>query len=194
MSIDDNPFIRFQNWMDEAVQSELNDPNAMSLATSSLNGIPSLRMVLLKGFDDKGFVFYTNLESQKGQELHQNPNAAICFHWKSLRRQVRATGTVEKVSQSEADHYFSTRPKNSQIGAWASKQSRPLKSRLDLEEEVTRLSKKYAIDDVPRPPHWSGFRLVPQRIEFWQDKAFRLHERLVFQKREAHWETGYLYP
>lgn len=191
-----DPFTLFDAWMAEAGEHELNDPNAMALATCTADGRPSLRMVLLKGVDPDGFVFYTNLESRKGGELLGNPHAALCFHWKSLRRQVRVEGPVAQVSDAEADAYFDSRPRDSRIGAWASQQSRPLAGRFELEKRVAQFAAKYAIGKVPRPPHWSGFRLVPERIEFWQDRPFRLHDRLVFSREapQAAWRTERLYP
>ena len=188
------PYILFRKWLAEAEKSEPNDPNAMALATVDGSGLPDLRMVLLKGYDEHGFVFYTNFESNKGKELLSSMKAALCFHWKSLRRQVRVRGPVEKVSDAEADAYFRSRPRGSRIGAWASKQSRPLESRFALEKAVAEYTAKYAIGDIPRPPYWSGFRILPQTIEFWQDKPFRLHDRLVFTKAGDKWETERLYP
>lgn len=192
----EDPFALFAEWFSEANRAEPNDPNAMSLATVDSSGMPNVRMVLLKGADDKGFVFYTNLESAKGAELEATPQAAICFHWKSLRRQIRARGIVEPVSVDEADNYFSSRPKDSRIGAWASRQSRPLESRFALEKAVAKFAAKYALGDVPRPPFWSGFRLVPQTIEFWRDRPFRLHDRLQFSRASpgAPWSSTRLYP
>jgi pyridoxamine 5'-phosphate oxidase len=197
---DQDPFALFAAWLDEASKKELNDPNAMALATADADGLPNVRMVLLKGVDDRGFVFYTNLESQKGQELAANPKAALCFHWKSLRRQVRVRGLVESVTPEEADAYYASRPRDSRIGAWASQQSRPLESRFALEKAVARYAARYAIGDVPRPPYWSGFRIMPQSVEFWQDRPFRLHDRLRFERVPAspdqpvRWTTTRLYP
>lgn len=192
-----NPYELFQEWLDEAGENELNDPNAMAIATADAQGRPSLRMVLLKGFDPAGFVFYTNLESRKGSQLAENPNAALLFHWKSLRRQVRVEGPVEPVTPEEADEYFATRARGSQIGAWASDQSRPLESRYALEKKVAGFGAKFGVSKVPRPPHWSGFRIRPLRIEFWKDGAFRLHDRFLFTKPEADaegWTVERLYP
>lgn len=191
-----NPFALFGEWLELAGEKEPNDPNAMALATADEGGLPDVRMVLLKGFDEVGFVFYTNLESDKGRELAANAKAALCFHWKSLRRQVRVRGQVERVSDAEADAYFATRAKDSQIGAWASRQSRPLESRFALEKEVAKYAAKYALKEVDRPPHWSGFRIVPERIEFWRDRPFRLHDRLVFLREgpHGHWRTERLFP
>jgi pyridoxamine 5'-phosphate oxidase len=188
------PFKLFQTWFDEAKAKEINDPNAMGLATATPDGRPSLRMVLLKGFDEDGFVFYTNLESRKGRELKANPHAALCFHWKSLERQVRVEGPITPVSDAEADAYFASRPRDSRIGAWASAQSRPLEGLFKLEREVAKYAAKYPVGDVPRPPHWSGFRLSPDVIEFWQAKPFRLHERRVYTRTADGWTMGYLFP
>ena len=192
----DDPFALFDAWFTEAQASEPNDPNAMALATADAGGRPSCRMVLLKGVDDRGFVFYTNIDSQKGRELDVHPKAALVFHWKSLNRQVRVRGTVENVAAAEADAYFATRPKQAQIGAWASKQSAPLESRLAFEKAVAVYATKYAIGAVPRPPNWSGYRIIPLRIEFWHDRPFRLHDRIVFTRDGATspWQKTRLYP
>ena len=192
----DEPFRLFADWMADAEREEVNDPTAMALATVDETGMPDVRMVLLKGVDASGFVFYTNLESAKGEELAAVPKAALCFHWKSLRRQVRIRGTVEPVSDAEADAYYASRPRQSRIGAWASKQSRPLESRFALEKAVARYAAKYALGDIPRPPHWSGFRIVPVAMEFWHDRPFRLHDRLVFQRSESgqSWTKVRLFP
>ena len=190
------PLRLFQAWFDEAVKAEPRDPNAMSLATVDADGMPDVRTVLLKGFDEHGFVFYTNTESQKGRELAANPKAGLLFYWKSLNRQVRVRGPVERVTQEEADAYFATRPKGAQIGAWASQQSRPLESRLAFEKAVALYGAKYALGTVPRPPHWSGYRIVPHRIEFWHDRPFRLHDRVEFRRTgvgEA-WLKTRMYP
>jgi pyridoxamine 5'-phosphate oxidase len=190
------PFRLFAAWLEEAARSEPADPNAMAVATVDRDGLPNVRMVLLKGFDEAGFVFYTNLESQKGRELTDNPRAALNFHWKSLARQVRVRGPVEPVSEAEADAYFASRARLSQIGAWASKQSAPLESRLAFEKAVALYTAKHAIGHVPRPPHWSGFRVVPLRIEFWHDRPFRLHDRVEFRRETAAtaWTRTRMYP
>lgn len=189
------PFDLFADWFREATASEPEDANAMALATSDENGLPNVRMVLLKGFDENGFVFYTNTDSNKGRELAANGQAAICLHWKSLRRQVRARGAVEIVSDAEADAYFASRPRDSRIGAWASRQSRPLESRFALEKAVAANAAKYAIGEIPRPPHWTGFRIAPATIEFWMDRPFRLHDRVVFTREpDGRWAKTRLYP
>jgi pyridoxamine 5'-phosphate oxidase len=190
-----DPFAAFQIWLGEAEGSEINDPNAMSLATVDADGLPDVRTVLLKGVDASGFVFYTNFESRKGQELLGQHKAALLFHWKSLRRQVRVRGTVEVVSDAEADAYYRTRARVSRLGAWASQQSRPLASRAELEARVAELDARFPGEDIPRPPHWSGFRVVPVQFEFWQDGAFRLHDsyRLV-RDGQGEWVATRLNP
>ena len=188
------PFALFHAWMKDAERSEPNDPNAMALATVDADGLPDVRMVLLKGVDAQGFVFYTNTESNKGRELAAQPKAALVLHWKSLRRQVRARGPVTPVSDAEADAYFASRPRDSRIGAWASQQSRPLESRFALEKAVAFYAAKYAVGEVPRPPHWTGFRIAPVSIEFWQDRPFRLHDRIVFTRSGEGWTQMRLYP
>ena len=191
-----DPFGLFGDWLKDAEKSEPNDANAMALATADEEGLPNVRMVLLKGFDERGFVFYTNFESQKGQEILGTMKAALCFHWKSLRRQVRVRGLVEEVSKAEADAYFASRPRDSRIGAWASQQSRPLEGRFALEKSVAMYTAKYAIGGVPRPPYWSGFRVKPIAIEFWHDRPFRLHDRVVFRREgpDGAWSKTRLYP
>lgn len=189
-----DPFAFFRAWLAEAEGAEPNDPNAMALATVASDGRPSIRIVLLKGLDDRGFVFYTNTESRKGDHLAAHPSAALNFHWKSLRRQVRVEGAVEPVTPAEADAYFASRPRGSQIGAWASAQSRPLDSRATLERRVAELEAAYAGRDVPRPPHWSGYRIVPELFEFWQDREFRLHDRFQYGRAGDGWTIARLYP
>lgn len=197
----ENPWGIFQTWLEEATQSEPNDPTALCLATVGADGMPSARMVLLKDWDQRGFVFYTNSESRKGTQILAHPKAAMTFHWKSLRRSVRIEGTVTQVTDREADDYFQSRPRQSRIGAWASAQSRPLAGRFELEKKVAVYSARYAVGAVPRPDYWSGFRVRPLRIEFWQDGAFRLHDRLVYhaldsdeKKGVTSWRTERLFP
>jgi pyridoxamine 5'-phosphate oxidase len=192
----DEPFRLFAAWFAEAARAEPVNPEAMTLATVDADGLPNARMVLLKGFDESGFVFYTNLGSVKGRELAETPRAALTFYWKSLQRQIRARGNVEPVTAEEADAYFGTRSRMAQIGAWASKQSTALESRLAFEKAVTRSTAKFAIGAVPRPPHWSGYRVVPIEIEFWQERPFRLHDRVRFRRADPHapWDKTRLYP
>ena len=195
-SKEDEPLVLFEKWMKEAEKSEINDPNAMALATVDETGLPNIRMVLLKGADERGFVFYTNLGSAKGRELLASGRAALNFHWKSLRRQVRLRGIVEPVSDAEADAYYASRPRGSRIGAWASKQSQPLESRFALEKRVAKKAAQYGVGKVPRPPWWSGFRLVPGEMEFWHDRPFRLHDRIRFHRAapDQPWQKTRLYP
>ena len=191
----DDPFNLFEQWFAQARETEINDSNAMALATADADGCPSLRMVLLKGHGPDGFVFYTNFEGRKAGELFVNPHAALLFHWKSLRRQVRIEGVVGRVDDATADAYFATRSRDSQLGAWASDQSRPLDSRETFMTRYEEMHVRYEGRDVPRPPHWSGFRVVPQRIEFWQDREHRLHERQVYTRSASGgWDRGMLYP
>ncbi len=193
----DDPFALFDEWMALAVDGEKDLPDACALATADADGIPNVRMVLLKAADPRGFVFYTNLESVKGEELHANPNAALCFHWKSIKRQIRIKGMVVPITDEEADAYFETRDKGSQIGAWASHQSRTLEGRFELERNVAKYAAKYTFKPVPRPSHWSGFRIQPVSIEFWRNRTSRLHDRLVFNRDDVendNWTTERLYP
>jgi pyridoxamine 5'-phosphate oxidase len=193
-----DPFALFNEWLGEALAKEPNDANAMSLATADADGLPDVRMVLLKEADDRGFVFYSNLGSAKGRQLAANPKAAVLFHWKSLRRQVRARGLVTPVSDAEADAYWATRARPAQLGAWASDQSQVMPDRLALEKRIAEMGLRFGLGKVPRPPHWSGFRVTPHAIEFWRDRPFRLHERLVFERASkgarTGWTTRRLYP
>ncbi len=192
----DTPFIKLNEWVAEATESEPNDPTAMALATSTPDGFPSVRMVLLKGADPQGLVFYTNLGSRKGEELAANPNAALLFHWKSMRRQIRVEGAIEPVTAEEADDYFASRPRTSRIGAWASQQSRAMAGRFEFEAEIAKYTAKFGTGEIPRPDFWSGFRLVPRYFEFWRDRKFRLHERLCYSldTEATVWSLSELYP
>ncbi len=191
----DNPIELFKKWFSKAEENEINDPNAVAVATSSKSNQPNVRMVLLKGLSEKGFVFYTNFNSKKGTELNENQKASMCFHWKSLRRQVRVLGKVEKVSDKEANEYFSSRPYKNKIGAWASSQSKVLNNRETFIKKVKEFEEKYPDqNNVPRPPYWSGWRLLPEEIEFWLDGEGRIHERLNYKKNKEKWEKELLYP
>jgi pyridoxamine 5'-phosphate oxidase len=192
----EEPLRLFAEWFEEAHKTEINDPEAMALATADADGLPDVRMVLLKGFDKHGFVFYSNETSQKGRELAANPKAAIVFHWKSLRRQVRLRGTVANVGAEEADAYFASRPRSSQIGAWASRQSSPLESRYAFEKAIAREAARFAVGAVPRPPYWIGYRVTPLVMEFWHDRPFRLHDRIEFRRSGSGtaWTKTRLYP
>jgi pyridoxamine 5'-phosphate oxidase len=193
---DDDPFELFGRWMADAEAREPELPNAMALATTDAHGHPNVRMVLLKGWDESGFVFYSNKESPKGSEIFANPHAALCFHWKTTRRQIRVRGSVTEVTPEEADAYFASRARDSQIGAWASAQSRPMESRFHFEKEIARFAVKYALGEVPRPGYWTGFRIAPVEIEFWREKPFRLHDRLLFRRQGASqpWRQERLFP
>ena len=190
----DDPIALFKAWLAEAEKSEPSLATAMTLATASAAGLPSARMVLLKDVDEQGFTFYTNLESRKAADLQSNPKAALCFHWKSLKRQVRVEGGVQQVEDHDADMYFESRARGAQIGAWASKQSTPLSGRFELERRVAKFAAKFHIGPVPRPEFWSGYCVVPQRIEFWQEQAFRLHDRIAYERHDNHWASEKLYP
>ncbi len=190
----EDPIAAFAAWLEEAEASEPRDPTAMAVATVGADGMPSNRMILLKGVDARGFVFYTNFESRKGRQLLAHPKAALMFHWKSLGRQVRVEGEVTEVSAAEADAYFASRPRQARIGAWASDQSRVLEGRFELEKRAAEFGLKYAVGKIPRPPHWSGFRVAPRSIEFWQEGKFRLHHRLVYHRDGDGWQTERLYP
>ncbi len=190
-----NPIDLFKKWFAAAEKSETNDPNALSLATSSSNGISSVRMILLKGLSDEGFVFYTNFNSKKGNDLNNNPNASMCFHWKSIRRQIRVSGKVSVVDKEEADKYFSSRDYGSKISAWASSQSKVMKNRNELLDKIKEFEKKFPDkNNVPRPPHWSGWRIIPNEIEFWSEVKNRSHQRLNYRKENGKWIQEILYP
>jgi len=191
---DQTPFTLFASWFAAASQAELNDPNAMTVATATQAGLPSARIVLLKDWDENGFVFYTNTTSRKGHELAANQNAALLFHWKSRRQQVRIEGRVEAVTDAEADAYYNSRPRNSRLGAWASIQSAPLASRAQLEGRLAEFEARYPGEAIPRPAHWSGYRVVPSWFEFWQDMPFRLHDRTTFTRSASGWVSGKLFP
>ena len=190
----DDPLVLFHDWLCEAKDKEENAPAAACLATASADAIPSARMVLLKDANSDGFVFYTNLESRKGEDLLRNPQAALCFHWKSLRRQVRIEGNVTLVSATEGNEYFATRPRSAQIGAWASSQSKPLQTRFHLEKRVVEYTAKFGLSAIPRPEHWSGYRVAPKRIEFWRHGNFRLHDRLLYERNDTGWRREWLFP
>ncbi len=190
-----DPLEIFHDWLSQAKENEVNDPGAMALATSTKDGKPSVRMVLLKQADQEGFKFHTNVQSQKGNEIEENPNVALCFHWKTLRKQIRVEGTIEQATQQEADEYFASRPRARQIGAWASQQSRPLKNRKSLEEQISNLEEQYPKGTtIPRPDYWQGYRVKPHKIEFWWDNPDRLHDRFTYTKTGNIWDIKRLYP
>lgn len=190
----ENPLDLFRVWYNKALQLDVEEPTSVTLATADREGMPSARVVLLKDFDEQGFVIYTNLESRKGQEIAENPRAALCFHWMALRRQVRISGMVERIADDEADRYFASRPRQSRIGAWASRQSRPLDGLLSLEKRVAAYASRWPVGEIPRPEFWSGLRIVPGEIEFWEHRPWRLHERRLFQRSGPAWESTRLYP
>jgi pyridoxamine 5'-phosphate oxidase len=194
VATDADPFVQFAHWMAEAEASEPNDPNAMTLATATPDGLPSARIVLLKGWDTRGFVFYTNTQSRKGGELAANAHAALLFHWKSRLRQIRIEGAIEPATAAEADAYFASRARISRLGAWASDQSRPLPARAELERRLAEQEARFPGETIPRPPHWSGYRVIPGRFEFWQDMPYRLHDRTVFIRADGGWSLGKLFP
>jgi len=193
-SVPQDPIAQFVAWLGEAVKTGAPEPTAMAVATTGADGAPHVRMLLLKGADEHGFVFYTNLASPKAAELSVNPRAALCFYWNSLKRQVRVSGRVERVSDAEADAYFATRPRLSQIGAWASPQSRPMADPFELERNCAAIALRYGLGAVPRPPHWSGYRVVPEHIEFWHEKPFRLHERVRYTRTKDGWTAQRIFP
>jgi len=190
----EDPIALFQSWFQEAIDSGMEQPRAMTVATVKDDGSPDARMILLKGFDDRGFVFYTNMQSPKARELLRDPRAALCFYWQKIDKQVRISGHAKLVSDDEADVYFATRPRLSRISAWASKQSQPMRGYFELEVQVARTALRFGIGDVPRPSFWSGFRVVPERIEFWKQKSFRRHERIVYRRTPIGWRKQWLYP
>ena len=189
-----DPIALFQIWLQEAVDSGLKEPGAMTVATVDIDGAPDARMLLLKGADERGFVFFTNMESPKALALLRDPRSALCFYWMPLDKQVRIRGRAEVISDEEADEYFATRPRLSQISAWASKQSRPMSGHFELEAEVAKVALRFGVGKVPRPPFWSGFRVVPQEMEFWMQKSFRRHERILYRRTPAGWQMRWLYP